>query len=199
VGVQLTAPKVLVVEGRDEELFFGALLGHLGLLDVQILPVGGKTLLASNLRALAASLTFYDVTALGIARDADNDAAAAFQSVCSALRHAGLPVPTAPATVVAGPPAVSAFILPGEGQIGMLEDLCLQSVTEHGLTPCLDDYFQCVSQVTIPPRNLAKGRVQAFLAAMPEPGKRLGEAAQAGYWLWDNPAFEALKAFLRSL
>lgn len=31
------------------------------------------------------------------------------------------------------------------------------------------------------------------------PDKRLGEAALAGYWDWDSPAFDLLKQFLHQL
>jgi len=47
MSVQIVKSKLLVVEGRDEEMFFAAALrDHLGLIDVQIMPIGGKTQLS---------------------------------------------------------------------------------------------------------------------------------------------------------
>ena len=49
----ITLSKVLIVEGRDEELFFtAALKKHLSISDIQVLPIGGKTLLTGSLKAL---------------------------------------------------------------------------------------------------------------------------------------------------
>ena len=47
--------------------------------------------------------------------------------------------------------------------------------------------------------NPTKARLQAYLAALPRPGLRLGEAAEAGVWPWEHPAFDPLIAFLRAL
>ena len=49
------------------------------------------------------------------------------------------------------------------------------------------------------PGNLAKAKVHAWLASQVDPDKRLGEAAQAGYWPWDSCVFESLKDFMRNL
>jgi len=38
--VEIAKPNVLLVEGWEEELFFGALTKHLGLQDIQIMPIG---------------------------------------------------------------------------------------------------------------------------------------------------------------
>lgn len=38
-----------------------------------------------------------------------------------------------------------------------------------------------------------------WLASEVEPEKRLGEAAEAGYWPWTSPAFDALRQFLLAL
>lgn len=74
--------RLVVVEGKDEEFFFSALLEHLGLSGVQIVPIGGKSKLRENLKALVRLPGFRQkVTHVGIVRDADDDARAAFQSL----------------------------------------------------------------------------------------------------------------------
>jgi hypothetical protein len=66
--------------------------------------------------------------------------------------------------------------------------------------PYVERYFECLQEQGLPwPRNRSKARVQTFLASRSEPGKRLGEAAQAGYWPWEDRAFEQVKDFLRQI
>lgn len=87
-----------------------------------------------------------------------------------------------------------------ENTPGALEDLCLQSVTQDPAMLCVGVYFQCLQKQGLPmPSNLPKARVQAFLASRQEAGKRLGEAAQAGYLPWDDKAFEPVRNFLQQL
>lgn len=58
MAVEVAEPNLLVVEGREEELFFGAFIKHLGLRNIQIMPIGGKEQLRQNLKALALSPRF---------------------------------------------------------------------------------------------------------------------------------------------
>ena len=47
--IKVRKARLLIVEGLDEENLIGSLLKHWGLSNVQILPIGGKTKLPSNL------------------------------------------------------------------------------------------------------------------------------------------------------
>ncbi|MCS6803702.1 MAG: hypothetical protein NZ823_00990 [Blastocatellia bacterium] len=198
--IQITESRLLVVEGKDEELFFEALIEHMGLRNIQVLPVGGKAKLRPSLKALALSPGFSQVVSLGIVRDADENATAGFQSVCDALKDAGLRFPDRCLSPAGSDPAVTVMILPGQNKAGTLEDLCLESVAQDPAMGCVEEYFQCLEKQGLhTPQNLSKARVQVFLASKQEAGKRLGEAAQAGYLPWDNRAFEQVKEFLRQL
>ena len=82
----------------------------------------------------------------------------------------------------------------------MLEDLCLAGVQADPAMPCVPEFFDCVQRrANRQPNNLAKARVHAWLASQVEPDKRLGEAAEAGYWPWASPAFAPLTSLLRVL
>ena len=200
MALEIKHPKLLIVEGKEDELFFSAFCHHLGLNDIQVLSIGGKTNLPSNLKALKKATNFSQVTALGIIRDADEDANAAFQSVCSALQHAGLPKPPKPMTPSSERPRVSVMILPDDQSPGALEDVCLKAIAGTPAMRCVDEFFRCLQRHHLPPpKNLSKAKVLAYLTSLPEPDKRLGQSAQAGYWNWDHPAFSDLKDFLRSL
>lgn len=79
MGIEIQKPTLLIVEGRDEELFFEALVRNLGSDGVQVMPIGGKTKLRENLAALVRSPRFAEVASLGIVRDADDRPESAFQ------------------------------------------------------------------------------------------------------------------------
>ncbi len=199
--IDITESHLLVVEGKEEEVFFGALIKHLGLQKVQIIPIGGKKNLRQNLKILAKSPQFKNaVVAMGIVRDADDNPAAAFQSVSDALQAAGLSVPESPSMPAGNTPKITIMILPEGGASGMLEDLCLKAVENDNARICVEQYFQCLQQKGLSfPRNMSKARVQVFLASRSESGKRLGEAAEAGYWPWDNQAFAEVKKFIKQI
>lgn len=50
--IEITEPNVLVVEGKDEEYFFEALIKQMGLENIQVMGIGGKTNLQPRLKAL---------------------------------------------------------------------------------------------------------------------------------------------------
>ncbi len=205
--------KLLIVEGRDEQLFFEAALRvHLGLTDIQVMAVGGKTRLTRSLEILVNDIHFPTVPSMAVVRDADSpigvpatpgaaisEADNAFRSACGSLRHVGLSCPPAHGQFSDGSPRVGVFIVPNGTDDGMLETLCLHSVSTLSEFPCVDAYFQCLQAHQIAPKSFHKARAHAWLASRPEPDRRVGEAAQAGYWPWNSQAFDNLWAFLRSM
>lgn len=197
--IEIKQPNVVVVEGREEEVFFGAIIKHLGLQNIQVIELGGKTNFRARLKAL--SLVFRErVVSLTVVRDANANPDAAFQSVQDALKAAKLPVPERPFVPVGERPWVAVMILPEEGAPGMLEDLCLRAVVQDPAMHCVKQYFECLQQEKLTlPANMSKAKVQVFLASRQKAGLRLGEAAEASYWPWDAKAFEQVRDFLRQL
>ncbi len=92
----LSKPKLLIGEGKEEVDFFTAFLNHLNISNVQVEQYGGKQGLPRYLRTLVVRPGYLNVVSLGITRDADNSAQSAFESVCSSLHRASLPVPSQP-------------------------------------------------------------------------------------------------------
>ncbi len=167
MAVEIVAPHLLLVEGKDEELFFGALIKQLGLQNIQVMGIAGKTNLRPNLKALTLSPRFPEVIPLGVVRDADDDPSAAFQSVHDALRAVDLPAPERPLVSAGESPRVTVMILPAENASGMLEDLCLKAVESDSAMTCVEQYFQCLQQQGPPlPSNISKARVQVFLNSL---------------------------------
>jgi hypothetical protein len=91
--LKLQKSKLILVEGRDEEEFFGGLLHHLEIDDIQVIPVGGKDQFAGRLQGLIKDNDFADIVSMGIVRDADDDPKATLQSIGDALKQASLYAP----------------------------------------------------------------------------------------------------------
>jgi hypothetical protein len=198
---EITEPKQLVVEGGDAKVFFGVLLDHMGLTGVQVQDFGGKDELGGFLKVLRIAPNFERmVISVGIVRDAETNAAAAFQSVCGALSGAGLPVPAQPLMPMGHGPQINVLILPDAATPGMLETVLLRAVSNDPVMECIDQYLRCVEQQTGSlPGNMPKAQVQAFLASRPRPGLPMGHAARAGYLCLDSPAYDGVKQFLQAL
>jgi hypothetical protein len=199
--IRLTAPVQLLVEGHTPEVFFGALLGKLGLVErVQVHNFGGVQQLRPFLRALVAAPRFAgEVKTLGCVRDAEADARAAFASVRDALSAARLDAPSEPGFLTAGPPRTAVFILPDGRASGMLETLCLASVQGDPALGCVEAFVGCLQAAGRPLRNLTKTRAQAFLSSRGESEALVGRAAHQGHWPLDAPPFEPLRRFLREV
>lgn len=192
--------KLLLGEGRDEIVFFNALLKHLGIDDVQVLDYGGKSRFPDYMRTLPLRPGFRAVVSLGITRDADSDARAAFDSIRGQLTNNGLPAPTASGDFAIGNPKVGVAVLPDGNNPGMLEDLCLGSLDADHTLICVDEYFACVKDRTSrEPGNVAKARLRVWLASQSRSDIALGIAAEKGLFDWSHIAFDTLKLFLRAL
>jgi hypothetical protein len=193
--------KILLVEGKDAFYFFKALLRCMDLLEqIEIRNFGGIQDLTRYLKTLTISPGFIQITSLGIVRDAEVDARAAFHSVCNSLNHVGLRAPLEPNSLSTGEPSTAIFILPDCFSPGMLESLCLKAVQDDPAFACIDNYFECLkARRSDPPGNIPKAQIQVFLASRERPGLLLGEAAQKGYWPWNSSVFDPLKHFILAL
>jgi hypothetical protein len=188
--------RILLGEGKDEELFLKTLLQFEHISNVQVMEYGGKTKLKTFLKELPKLPRFGEVVALGITRDADESEASAKDAVESALAGAGLKLGAAP-----GQPMVLMHVLHLNG-CGMLEDVCLASLAERPELECVDKYLACCVEKGRPaPPNFAKARVHAWLASKDLREYQLGRAAEKQPPIIDlgHPAFDPLRAFVREV
>jgi len=195
---------VVIVEGTHDQCVFEEIIKVEKLSnEIEVFPVGGKTLIEENLELVKSDPFFQDeVKAIGIARDADEDADNAFQEVCGALTSTGLPVPACVLTPTDTELKVVVLILPGNGKKGMLEDLCLASVEKDPANECVQKYFECLEakKVDLPAGSArSKSKVQAFLASRKDTDMHLGIAARKGYWSLDADCFKIIKDFFQLL
>ena len=198
----------LLVEGNDERNFFEAFAKHLQLPNIQIRTFDGKDRLREFLETLAGVTAFQTVKRVGIIRDADESADAAFQSIQTSLRNANIavrssgaefPVPNRPEQLVGERPALSVMILPGDGQAGMLETLLCKTFAGDDVDRCIDRFFQCAEKSGIRLRRPDKARARAYLATTPDPHFSVGVAAKRDRWDMEHDAFDGIRGFLRSL
>lgn len=190
---------LLLVEGIDDAFFFEALITRLNLCDIEIWPIGGVRDFKKKLGILKKLSGFEKIKSIGVIRDADENAAAAFDSVSQALRDNGLSAPDRYGHRSTETPLTSIMILPdGLESPGMLESLCLRAITDDPAMLCTEKYFECLHESRIYQREVDqdKAKVYVYLASKNKPDKRLGESAQAGYWPFDNEVFDNVKRFL---
>ena len=197
-SIQLS--KVMLGEGQDEVYFFDALLRQLQITDIEVREVGGKEQFKNKLPALTRMTGFSDVKTLAVILDADDNVDAAFKRAVRILADENLEPPKQPNQFSEGNPRIGIFIMPDNSKKGMLEDLCLKTVENKPAMECVDTFIECiVSELECHPSNMAKAKVQSFLAAMPKITKSLGMGAQKGYWDFDSDELTELIAFIDDL
>lgn len=213
VAFDESCPHLLIVEGPDDAYFFEAACRHLSISNtIEIRCSHSQTRQANLLKAVVGIGTH--LRTFAVVRDADADATAAFHSVVSAMRAAGLPQPRRAGQLSTDDSqgrATAVLILPESGS-GALETVCLQSLASHPLVPCIETFLQCSQAADPSPKPAAlapalpdKMRILALLAVGThtpkrlEPGRRFGEASQANIWDWTHPAFEPVLTFLSAI
>lgn len=202
--IEVQSDSLLLVEGIDDARFMDAFLKSMNKSGIQIARVGGTPNFGPFLSGtLANARNLSQLNKLAIIRDADNDPQAAFQSLCALLTRANFHAPPQPWIALPGRLSVSVAILPDENSTGNLEDLCLRALEENyeGMKAlqCVDSYLFCRNPAIVPNSQRSKARLHSYLAVADEPGRRLGEAADAGMWDWTAPALRPLATFLGQL
>ena len=202
-GTRIRSDRLLLVEGRDEVNLFDALMKHC--LDaeptVQVIDAGGKDRFPKNLRALStAARTRPSLCAIGVVRDADDDAAGAFRSVRDHIRNVGYEPPAVHGKFSDATPSIGVFIVPNGEAPGAIESLCRSSREGDDVSRCVEDYIRCLAEHdAMRSTNVDKTFAHAYLAAMGDPVARIGEGARQGVWDFGSRAFSELSDFLRSL
>jgi hypothetical protein len=215
IGTVLTKSKLILGEGKDESYFFDALLQHMGISDVDNKEIMGKDRFGAGLDALIGIDGFSNVKKIAIFRDAESSRDATFRSIQHHLGRCQLPVPASIGQYATyNGVELGVFILPGNAEFGMLENLCLDSVKDHPVMPHVDILFDSlktvlkkreppdsvmVAGVYYYPSNEPKAKAQAFLSGMHKIKNSVGTAAQKRYWNFDHASMSDIKDFLERL
>lgn len=206
----MSAKKVLLVEGADDEHVLKHLCGNRGLPQLdEIKPHGGVDQLLSSFPVRLKASNDGDI--VGLVVDADVDLDARWQSLRDLLLQAGYHgVATTPLAdgLVLDPPAgtllprVGIWIMPDNQTKGILESF-LQFLVPAGSR--LLDHVK-TSVATIPdaerrfsPLTEPKAIIHTWLAWQEEPGKPLGTAITARYLDPDVVQVDVLVSWLKRL
>ena len=197
-SITIAKARLLLVEGTDDLKFFGFLLEHLGISNIQVVEYGGKNNFRNFIRTLQQVPKFENVFSLAVVRDANGDANSARQSVEHALSDAQLWSPGNGGTGPDSTLPVSVLIMPPGRSDGCLETLLWETISAGVNSACIEDYIGCVE---IPPEGTryAKAKIHTYLAAQPKPGLKIGESLASRYWDVNHSAFDPVKDFLREL
>lgn len=192
----IVAKKVIGVEGKDDKLFIESLLKYLGITDVQIIQFEGKSNFKSQILALRNTPGFAAIEICAFIRDADeNPPNSAFISVSGSLTNAGIVPPVMDQTFTESNPKVGIYIFPGNGNSGMIEDLCLESIRDENNFACVEKYFECINTI---PNKAAKAKVLCYLSGKEPYANTLGYAAAKGHWDYTKETFSSFSIFLKN-
>ncbi len=187
----ISKPVRVVVEGKDDAGVLAKFCKEWGFHDIQFYGVNGKPN-NDNVSAVIKQSGFSDnVACFAIMRDADDSFDSAKRSVENIIFRLELGIKT------------DFFILPNNRENGMLETLLMRVVEQNNpeKNQCINFFLECLStkRVVIPEHKKDKAKTYAFLSANDDPGKRIQEAAQAGFWDHNNGSLAPLKSFFERL
>lgn len=216
---EITKPKVLIVEGKDDYYFIESILKNMGLLEqFNIFQTGGITKLNEKLAVLSKDKMFPTVERIGVIFDADDDATNALKRIKESLTSIGLQPPSQIDHVhkyANKKVGVYLFKKPGE-QNGILEDLFLALHYDSPITAHVEEYFSNLEAILpkhqsgkkIPkaspleykfPKNASKGKARALTAGFHEDLSSIGHAAQHKYLDFDSIHLDSIKDFINDL
>lgn len=198
--IRIEKRKLLLAEGRDAAFFWvWACRIFRPQNDIQVLDFGGITELKIFLKTLSQVEHFDEVETLVIARDSETDAKTAVNSMQTALKTIGWPVPSDAFLYETNNNFKTALmILPGpKFTTGTLEDLCLEIVKDDPIMPCVNDYLECLKRklskdrLTVP----HKRKLHTFLAGKDKDfvGVTIGQASYHNAWAPEHPVLRPFK------
>ncbi len=201
--------KLIAVEGQDEVYFFNELLNHIEIRDVEVREVGGKDQFKDKFAGFIKLRRFDELESIAFVCDADNrNAVWSFNRLCGNIENVATEEPSFSGNIVIpsgmsefsdGNPRIGIYIMPNNSDNGMLENLCLDSVEDDPAMECVNEFIECALQLDKKPKNIAKAKVQTFLASKEKIVNRLGLGAKKGYWVFESPIWSDLKTFISNL
>lgn len=193
----------LLVEGKDDRHLVRELIKARSLPLVQVRSYDGVDNLKRFLASLVAAPDFESVTCLGVLRDADRDAIAAFQSVQGALTANAIEAPRNPGTPedcqAHGRTLRTGILVVPPAGAGALETVLCRTFADQPIAACIDDFMACAVDAGELRQESAKARAHAYLSTRQRPGCDVGVAARQGYWDLGHAALNPIADFVRAV
>jgi hypothetical protein len=202
----ISKPHVVIVEGTDEERFFGEFFLRNSIENIQIINSKGVQNIRTTFQQICLTPQFisHDIQSLSIIRDADSDPQSSVESISTIFSNSGIrgnivhnsfticSYPNSSTTVFCG-----FFIVPGNERPGTLETLFLEFIRSQENCNCIESFFSCLENSKFDiPSNKDKSFVQTYVSVHPVGVRLIGEAAQAGVWEFEHQAFSEVLQFL---
>lgn len=200
-------PKPLVLcEGKEDLLVIQTLAAHAGIGEKLVFEqYGGKDNLRNYLRLLKARPGYVrgEYSRILVTRDADADFNSAWDAVKGAVQDIFSVNPASPGAwcQIEDAPEIAAWIIPGVGEKGMIETLCVESSRSKipEVLACLDSFIECLNGVHGDPvHEKARFAIWTIAARGPDAKGRMSlEYAIPNLPIdWDDTAFTPLRELL---
>lgn len=203
---------LVLCEGKEDRLVFEKIASRASLSGLVFEDYGGKDNLLNHLRVLMErpEFTRNSIRRIAITRDADDSHDGAWKSLCSSVKAAFSVALASPGDAIGMPggipdkdPAIeiAGWVLPGDGKPGMLESLCLESVSERPEYSCLRDYVACLEKL-LPSSLHPKAQFHAWIvshADLKDKDYNIAKAVSGDRFNWEHSAFAELRAFLQRI
>ncbi len=204
---QFTENRLIIVEGKDEVECIQHWLKQWGIDGVQVADTKGKDRLNEWLRVLRLDPHYSALTSILVVRDADSSAASAFTSVRSRLESNNFFAPQNPWQweEQTQRPAVAVSIMPGNGRLGALEELLLDTVAEDDFLSQCRAYiesayaYRAAQGLILSPEHKGKATAVAYLVSRKPNLSEVRRGAREGLWPHDHPALLPLKELIQQM
>jgi hypothetical protein len=205
--IRIQRENIILVEGEDGKYFFWYLLEKYKIESIDVHNYGGINDLTKYLRTLQKLDNYNTIKTILIARDAEDSARSAIQSVNTSLKSAGIITENIqPFKISNETKKTGIMIFPGideKGGIietGALEDLCLKLFKEQSVITKTDVYisdYQKNGHGFVRPH---KNRFHAALSFTNEyVGLKIGETAKAQGFDFTSPPLKPFLDVLRQV
>lgn len=205
---------LILCEGRDEQEFLIKYLNSAALAyisefshDIQVIDFGGNSELACKLAILKNMENFDQLKSLLIIRDAETNANSACLEIQHALKQNDFPVPQEPHCWVGELPKVGFLLFPtcnNVAQDGTLEDLCLSILSDSNAEDTLEEIELFLKQLENRRQKslsrIFKAKLHTYFSVHDNyVSLKIGEAAEAGAFNWNDSVLEPLKNFIQEV
>lgn len=196
------SPKVLLVEGQDDQHVVGHLLSRTS--SASSFDIQNKEGIENLIEAISTEIKAPGRAVIGIVADANDNPDARWAAVSSRLRKAEIEVPKAlppGGTIVEGLPRVGVWLMPDNQRSGELEDFVQEMIPpDDPVWPQAQRYIEDIPEEARKFRAKKKSRAElhAWLATREEPGL-MGSAIGRRDLQTDGPLCSAFLAWIERL